>query len=466
MFDRYNLIKKNYSTLGKKYPNIHIGGAISWATERYKLDILDGKIDSTMCKLIDGVDVLANEGRNNHGIGFVEIEGVRYFVKYHTNLLQEFKNAYYISRLNERYPSYPYFLNVHALLNCNYMSRNKQQTNGHAMIIDMGTETVIKYMGRHVSTYMKKIIPGFEKKINQMDAEIKATLIRHRIDSPDDRNYTITDECGADISLIVSEFYRSMGDAFHTFRSDFLPKFLENYKKILDLFILLDILILNEHGVYMVDKKADNLMIRTERYEAGTARYIEVVHENTRILFDNTLEWDDGAERCYIYPVDFGSIDDIVPRNRTDQPPDISVETLNNWIHATCSNYLYSDDKTIGENNILRLGRLMFRLEFSHYQMYAYISDIFTRHDIFHFTMVHPLYFFEFGLPEHIEHMNTFDDALAIIDILKGGHTFIFDNFDKKIRGYSSGLSFMESNGIREPFEYEPPIYKRISLES
>ena len=81
----------------KKYD----GGYISDITNEYKENLIKNKIvDNENCRLIEHITPIQNEGRKNDGIGFVKIDGVEYFLKYHTNLIDEFRTGYYLSKLH------------------------------------------------------------------------------------------------------------------------------------------------------------------------------------------------------------------------------------------------------------------------------------------------------------------------------------------------------------------------------
>jgi hypothetical protein len=123
---KYIKYKKKYFELNKTKstdlarPKIITGGNISWATEEYIESIISSKNpDLSKCDLIKDIVPKINEGRNNDGIGFVNIDGKEYFLKYGVDLFNEFKTGYMLSKLRSEYP---YFLNVHSLFQCDYVT--------------------------------------------------------------------------------------------------------------------------------------------------------------------------------------------------------------------------------------------------------------------------------------------------------------------------------------------------------
>ena len=143
---------------------------ISWATEEYINSIITSeKPDVSRCNLIKDIEPKKNEGRHNNGIGFVNIEDKEYFLKYGYDLFNEFKIGYHLSKLRSEYP---YFLNVHSLLECDYISSSSISIKGQVMIVDKGTETIYSYLNRKSKEYILYLIPDLEARVNELDEKI------------------------------------------------------------------------------------------------------------------------------------------------------------------------------------------------------------------------------------------------------------------------------------------------------
>ena len=67
-------------------------------------------------------------------------------------------------------------------------------------------------------------------------------------------------------SQLIKTFYLSLSREIIQFQTDFVPLFLQNYKTLIDSYMIVDIFTLNKYYDFISDKKCDNFMIKTEPY--------------------------------------------------------------------------------------------------------------------------------------------------------------------------------------------------------
>lgn len=502
------MYKINYSI-----NNLLYGGSnISWATEEHKKSIISSKQpNEEYCDLITDVLVSNNEGRNNLGIGFITIEGTEYFLKYSKNLINEFITGYYLSQLKN---IYPYFLDVHSVLKCPYSSdrtKNKLQ-EGQIMIVDKGTETIYQYLNRKTKEYLQRLIPDLETKINKLDSDIE-NLLNEELTEEQKVMYewNLKKDIGSEkynaikskIEIFIKEFYTSLSSEIIQFQTDFIPLFIKNYKVIIDSFLLVDVVTLNQYHDYITDKKSDNFMIKTEPYVDGKTHIdFQFGPDGKKYKVKNICEWNDGKEFCFLYPVDFGSSGDI--GNSTKLSPELSTFFYNSWIWHYCRSSLYSDNNNTSfeSGNILKLNPNKIEIHFSKFNYNINISDLFSdlfeKYNLFKIRIVNPLKLFFSGLTSNDNYqqimneikqltqkegintkqdfrfqmtttkafnITTLEEAVHILDILLNGTTVIYDETTHEYRSYSSGLGFLDNNGLQQI--YYPNIensYKTFTI--
>ena len=487
---KYNNLKNKKLLFG--------GNTLLWNDE-YKNNIIQkNQADKDYCNLIENVEILDNEGRHNFGIGFVTIENKEYFLKYSSDLINEFKTGYYLSKLNT---IYPYFLNVHSVLECKYNSirTKKEFENGHIMIVDKGTETIVQYLNNKCKEYLIFLIPDLEEKIKLLDNDIEDVLKNNLNENEigidlyniDKQKYeTITN----DIDTLIRNFYLLFKEELIRFQTEFIPLFLKNYKVIIDSFLLVDIVTLNNYNTYISDKKSDNFMIRTIPYDEDIIyrfRFNKQFYE-----INNVLEWFDKKEYCFLYPVDFGSSDINLDL------PKLSNELLNfyynEWILRYFRLHLYSDNNKFSwDKNILNIEEMnKISLNFSKY--YSDFESIFNKYNIFTINLINPLYLYQLGLQtantnnyqeelnklyeeekimqrddyidqnignKKIFEIKNLEEAIIILKIHLDGQTVIYDNYHNNYSNYSSGLRFHENNGLEYNYKNYNPNTKYIDFD-
>lgn len=459
----------------KKYD----GGYISDITNEYKEKLIENKsVDSENCHLIKEIIPKINEGRNNDGIGFVKIDGIEYFLKYNNNLIDEFRTGYYLSKLRD---IYPYFLNVHTILNCKYKPRSSDMIKeGHILIADKGTETVYQYLNRNTLEYFNKNIPEVQKKTLELDSEIEKI----------EKNNSSKDEKMKHIEELIKKFYLDLSIEYVKFKTDFEKLFIHNYKIMLNLYLLLDVVVMTSYNDFFGDKKCDNYMVKIEKETDITKTNIEFTVNHNRqsktFNIDNTCIWGDNREHVYIYPVDFGSCTihtDYYNNNLRKLQPHF----LNSWISSLMRLYLYSDVKH-GNGNFLSFhsnGKTI-NINFSKYY-YEYIQ-IFHKYNLFSIRIINPLNIYvksfeqytlndtENEIKKKLDSISDYRlqsffsykykdinllDAIEIINIFFSGSTAVKDKDYKGLsfyRRYEGGLSFYDTNGIN----YSPNEFGNI----
>ena len=450
---------------------------ISEITDEYKENLIKTKsVDKENCHLIKDIIPKKNEGRKNDGIGFVKIDGNEYFLKFYDNLLNEFKTGYYLSKLNS---IYPYFLNVHTILNCDYKPRSTDTKKlGHVLIVDKGTETVYDYLNRNTINYFNNKIPILNEKTKELDSDIENILKNDKMEENEKAKY---------IEKIIKNFYLNLSTKYAKFKFEFVNLFIHNYKVMLNLYFLLDVVIMNSYNHYLGDKKSDNYMVKTEKQIDKNKTHVEytVKHEDKSETFkiDNTCIWDDDIrEHCYVYPVDFGSCN--VNVNYYDNiEGELQSIFLNIWIWSLMRQSIYSDT-THGNGNFLTFYKNVVFINFSKY--YNNYRQIFDKYNIFSINIINPLDLFSLSFDEYefndtekraikndyrLEYrtkMNKYNninllDAIRIIDILFSGSTVIKKNqynfvtgaYEKKYRRSINILSFYRINGMNEDTHWE-----------
>jgi hypothetical protein len=460
---------------------IMIGGRIPWATTEYIENIImTRKPDTTRCNLISDIVLQQNEGRHNHGIAFVNIEGEDYFLKYHDDLLEQFKTGYYLSRIK---PQYPYFLEVYSLLGCNYITRNGKDTQGQVMIVEKGTETIYKYLNRKSMEYFLYIIPDLHQRVQQLDERIKKILddmltaeekqmSKWELENKDKEIY---DAIRKAVEGLIKEFYLSLSKEIIQFQTEFVPLFILNYKALIDSFMIPDMFTLFHYQNYVGDKKSDNFMVKTEPYTEGKT-HVEVNLGSTNIKIRNLCKWHNVQEFCFLYPVDFDSC-------RLDYPkldPELLILLLNIWIYHFSKIKLYSDNNinNLEFGNILNLKEEQINFNFSIFGSKNKFSelfvDIFTKYNPFKIIVFNPLFYYHNGMQLMVDDSKfaelykkkdesdlrfivegkiiyeniTLEDAFKILAILLNGNTVIFDKYLKSYRGKESSLNFNVANGL------------------
>lgn len=345
---KYIKYKNKYFELKSTYltqPKIITGSTISWATEEYIKSIISStNPELTKCDLIKDVEIKKNEGRHNNGIGFVEIEGKEYFLKYGDDLFKEFKTGYMLSKLRSEYP---YFLNVHSLFKCDYVSRNQRSVNGQVMVVDKESETIYNYLNRKSREYILHLIPDLKTKVNELDEKITEIINKNLTNEEKQfydwelkkQNKEKYDYIFSEINELVRNFYLSLSTEIIQFQTEFIPLFLQNYKTLIDSYMIVDILTLKKYNNYIFDKKSDNFMVKTEPYNDNKT-HINIKLGSKEIKINNVCEWYDTKEYCFLYPVDFGS------GGTMDYPElheDLLPYFLNQWIHHYSRLTLFSD---------------------------------------------------------------------------------------------------------------------------
>jgi len=464
----------------KKYD----GGYISDITNEYKENLIKNKIiDNENCHLIEHITPIQNEGRKNDGIGFVKIDGVEYFLKYHTNLIEEFRTGYYLSKLRD---IYPYFLNVHTILNCKYKPRTSDMIKeGHILIADKGTETVYQYLNRNTLEYFNKNIPEVQKKTLELDSEIEKI----------ENNVTmIKDDKMKHIEELIKKNYLDLSIEYVKFKTDFEKLFIHNYKIMLNLYLLLDVVVMTSYNNYFTDKKSDNYMVKSEKETDLNKTHVEfnVNHGGSSKSFkiDNTCIWGDNREHCYIYPVDFGSCN--INFDYYDDLKDLQVIFLNQWIWSLMRLNLYSDVKHSPENgNFISIGGgNPFRINFSKYYKNYNYKNIFDIYNPFSINIINPLYIFSLSFETYtftdtekqttkkmidnndyrFQHISTNKynninllHAIQIIHIFFSGDTVRKDR--DEYHSSSGSLSFYRINGMMlSPNEFNTDIHKTFTF--
>ena len=504
---KINYLEFNNSTDFIKHTNM-TGGNITWATPEYIQQIISSKNpDLSKCDLIKHVVPKTNEGRHNDGIGFVTIEDKEYFLKYGVNLFDEFKTGYMLSKLRHKYP---YFLNVHSLFKCNYIPRGTTHTiDGQVMVVDKGGETIYQYLNRKSKEYIFNLIPDLETKVSQLDDTI-CSIINQYLNDDDkilsewtlkekypDKYHTVIYK----ISECIQLFYSAFTKEIIQFQNEFVPLFIQNYKSLIDSYILVDIITLNYYNNYISDKKCDNFMVITEPYVLDKTHInIQVGAKNIRI--NNICKWHNSMEYCFIYPVDFGSVGNM---NYPTLPPQLASHFLNQWIYKYSQLHLYSDihENNIATGNILSLTQNKIQFKFSKFSAHNNItkldiSTLFDKYNPFFIKIFNPLTFFFEGLisnyntsrrsdeldallqqfpldandyrfqtitPKHFN-INKLDDAVDIIQIFSSGHTVVYDEHSHQYRSYSNSIDFYTVNGLIKnstPFNHTS-VYKNFDL--
>lgn len=475
---------------------IMTGGNISWATQEYIESIISSNNpDLTKCDLIKDVVPKTNEGKNNDGIGFVTIEGKEYFLKYGSNLLNDFKSGYMLSKLKSEYP---YFLNVYSLFNCDYVPRNSiKSVNGQVMVVDKGHETIYNYLNRKSREYILDLIPNLVDRVRELDENI-TRIINDNLTEEEkeldewnfkEKNKEKYDYIISTVSELIKIFYLSLSREIIQFQTEFVPLFLKNYKTLIDSNMIVDIFTLNKYNNYINDKKSDNFMIITEPYvENKTHVNIKLGSKDIRI--NNVCKWHNSKEYCFLFPVDFGS------GGSMDHPKlneGLLSYLLNQWIHYYSRLSLYSDNNknNLESGNILSLNKSKIAFKFSKFSSYNEITKlniqtIFEKYNPFIIKIFNPLEFYFEGMISMIDNtihdaelrslleqnpleqndyrfqmitkkifnINTLEEACEILKTLLNGNTVIYDDYHKKYMSYGNSIDFYNINGLSKYSQY------------
>ena len=90
------------------------------------------------CFEIQTISRLANTGRNNKGIGFIE---PNIFLKFGADI-NDFIRGYFLSTLK---PIYPYFINVYGFGSCELKNKSENRSElSDVLIAEKGTETIYR----------------------------------------------------------------------------------------------------------------------------------------------------------------------------------------------------------------------------------------------------------------------------------------------------------------------------------
>ena len=481
------------------YPKIMKGGNITWATPEYIEQIISSKRpDLTKCDLIKDVVPKENEGRNNSGIGFVTIEGKEYFLKYGYDLYDDFRTGYLLSKLK---PEYPYFLNVYSLFKCDYIPRRDQESiNGQVMVVDKGSETIYYYLNRKSKEYILNLIPDLEIRVNQLDEEI-IKIINDNLTNEEKslydyefkkRNLQKYNDIVSKINELVRNFYLSLSREIIQFQTEFVPLFIRNYKTLIDSYIAVDIFTLNKYNNYIGDKKSDNFMVITEPYEENKT-HINIKLGSTNIKIKNVCEWINTKEYCFLYPVDFGSEDNMNHPKLNDV---LLPYFLNDWIKRYSNLSLFSDNinNDLESGNILLLNGNEIEFKFSKFSKFSFrneitelsVETILRKNNPFKIKIFDPLKFYFCGmesnnnnckrlnksseqnpLEELLEqnpleendygfqsksdkfyNIKTLEEACEILQTLLSGYTLIYNEEQEKYCSYSNVIDFYGVNGL------------------
>ena len=488
---------KNYMTGGNN---------ISWATPEYIESIISSKNpDLTKCELIKDIQPKTNEGRHNDGIGFVEIEGKEYFLKYGLDLFNEFKTGYLLSKLKSEYP---YFLNVYSLFKCDYIPRGKTESvNGQVMVAEKGGETIYTYLNRKTREYILNLIPDLEARVNQLDDNINRiineTLTEEEKELDNwrlrDTNKEKYDSIILQVEGLVKEFYLSLSKEIIQFQTEFVPLFLKNYKILIDSNMIVDIFTINKYNSFISDKKSDNFMVTTEPYIEGK-NHINIKIGTKDIRIKNVCEWHNSKEYCFVYPVDFGSGGNM---DYSKLPGVLASYYYNQWIYFFSRFRLYSDnhDNNLESGNILSLNGTNVEIKLSKFSSYnklskLYFTEIFQKYNPFKINIFMPLDIYFNGMSHMIKNtdeelnrllqenplgdndfrfqmitkkfyeIKSFEEAIEILQILLNGNTVTYDDYHKHYRAFSSGIGFEEANGLSKDYSYlsDENVYKTFEV--
>lgn len=506
---KYN--KEKYSNMigGGKYHHQSyinmIGGGISWSSPEYIEKIISSRLpdfDLHKCSLIKDIMPQSNEGRHNNGIGFITIEDNEYFLKYGTDLFDEFKTGYLLSKLKSEYP---YFLNIYSLLKCNH----KPSTEGQVIIVDKGKETIYNYLNRKSREYILKLIPDLKIRVNALDESITKIIDTHlTTDEKKLEFYELTEKIPKEkydlinlsIDELIKNFYLDLSKEIIQFQTEFVPLFIQNYKTLINSFMIVDIFTINRYHYYIDDKKSDNFMVTTEPYSINKT-HVNIKLGSTDFKFNNVCQWGDSdkdKEYVFLYPVDFGNIN-LKDDNKLN--PELLIYFLNQWIYSYSRLELYSDvhDVNLESGTILSLnGYSLIKFNFSNLYNKGF-DDIFNKYNLFKIKIFNPLsFYFEGinhnfksispdseivrinesaiakkdyrfqGLPNIFFKINNLEEACKILQTLLNGQSVIYDIYRNSYRGNSNILDFYLVNGLLSNFMIvsDENIYKTFIIES
>jgi hypothetical protein len=337
------------------------------------------------CHFIDSIEWLPNTGKNNLGIGFLNVDDKKIFLKVgdRDTLWNDFVFGYFISTLK---PFYPYFIDVYGYMHCNNLGRPAD-----VLLAQKGTETIYEYFCRHTYDYIKKIIPDYEDIVLRLDdiftavmAECGTTIGRYDMYYFDGEPiYGYSDSSLDSVKIkekrkeIIKKYeeysspiFQILFVAFLKFKNIFIPQFIKNLRIIGYEYIMLDMLTMTYFGDFISDKKSDNFMVNTKPYVIDTPNFVKIRlgpdKYKDEINFVNVAHWDDCKEQIYMYPVDFGCTNiNITPEMTMSTErvkvkfSDISRTKLNEFINSNLKLSFYTNSRFNGtleslKNNILQ----------------------------------------------------------------------------------------------------------------
>lgn len=486
---------------------IMTGGSITWATQEYIEGIISSKNpELTKCELIKDIVPKTNEGKNNKGIGFVTIEGKEYFLKYGVDLFKEFKTGYMLSKLKT---DYPYFLNVYSLFKCDYIPIGNTETiNGQVMIVDKGEETIYNYLNRKSKEYILDLIPDLHSKVKELDENITEIINKNLTEEEkkyehywqlENANKIIYDKVISETTELIKKFYLSLSREIIQFQTEFIPLFLQNYKTLIDSYMIVDIFTINRYNNFIGDKKSDNFMIKTEPYVKDKT-HINIKIGSNNIRMKNVCEWHNTKEYCFIYPVDFGSGGDMdYPKLNEDLLPYF----LNSWITSYSKLKLYSDNHitNLELGNILLLTGSKILFNFSKFSVINQLTKInlytiLEKYNPFIIKIFNPLGNYVDGIfsvidDDRIElkkilsrnplqmndyrdtkmtnkffNINTLEEASNILKLLLDGNTLKYDTTTKMYRAYGTVNNFSDANYLVKDYTFlsDDNVYKTFNI--
>jgi hypothetical protein len=375
------------------------------------------------------------------------------------------------------------------------------------MVVDKGSETIYNYLNRKSKEYILNLIPDLEAKVNQLD-EIITRIINENLTNEEkefydweleQKNKEKYDYIISEINELVKKFYLSLSREIIQFQSEFVPLFLQNYKTLINSYMIVDIFTLNKYNNYIGDKKSDNFMVITEPYVENKT-HVNIKLGSKDIKINNVCEWHDTKEYCFLYPVDFGS------GGNMDHPKfneDLLPYFLNQWINHYSRLTLVSDvnNTNLESGNILFLSSII-KFKFSKFSSNNKITNlnletIFDKYNLFQIKIFDPLQYYVTGMESMIDdtihrteldrllkesrlkkndyrfqritkklfNINTLEEACEILQILLNGSTVIYDDIHNNYRGYSNLIDFSSVNGLSKNYIYlsDENVYKTFN---
>ena len=369
------------------------------------------------------------------------------------------------------------------------------------------SETIYSYLNRKSKEYILQLIPDLKIRVDELDEKIIILINTYLTHEEKDyfdyqlqqNNKEKYDFILSKINELVKNFYLSLSTEIIRFQTEFVPLFLQNYKRLIDYYMIQDILTLKEYNNYISDKNSDKFMVETKPYEENKI-YVNIKLDSIYdIKINNLCEWHNTKEYCSFKPIN--------PSLKYQElHKDLLPYFFSQWIYHYSKLTLYSD---VSNNNLESGNILSLNLKTNNYIEFKFskfssdntitnllLDTIFNNNNPFKIKIFNPLNIYieslvsminsneeekkfkELLINHHINddkrlkdyihnffNIKSLTEACKILHILLNGDTITYNKSSNSYISSSNNiLNFNNTNGISNKCNYGKDVHETLTI--